>query len=1055
MKKFKVRIKKAPKMDMGGYMPMYQVGGQDPLPTLDEPGYYSQAPQAAAPVAPVPTDSLMRDTTAVAPQPAVVTKTPQGAVKKAAPKKQGLAIDPNNNATPFLDYAVPFGTGLAAGAGLFGGYKMMQKSTAAADATAAAARGSSIVTPYNPKNTLQIASREMKAKSIVDAIKNRGAYSVDELAELKQMGVTEEYIRNVMSTSAKAAREMIPELDAAAAARRGAGAAKAGEGMWDAVKAGYSALRATPWIKALRKEDGGEMGYYQEGGDPDSTLENVVEFLDPTGVSSYDDVYRTFQDPESKWWEKGLSVAGALPIVGKFGKAAKVVGELSKAKQAMRIAGRVMTPVAQMDKYVNPVSRFVAGATAKGLENAPKAVKAVANFGSMSNQANRFWNGSDMLMGYPGKEYGGEMEQMAYGGQMGYGLELNSRRVYTDMPPSKQDGIGRVLQPVDEEDATYEAERNEVLVGDVDKDGQDEMMVFGGKRHTQGGTPANKPGFIFSDTKNLRMKGPIVEEFGKTAGKKQYTPAELAKQYDLNKYKAVLDDDQADETQRRTAEIMIDNYQKKLGKLAMVQESMKGFPQGVPEIAAKAFPELAEQMQQPQGEQQPMNPAEAAYGGYYAYGGVPQMQNAGATPKQLPEWFQFFTKANTPKGAISRTGKPTTYDPGTGNAAYDDYDYWQKMALQDGRKEFSGRKDMQEYVFNKLIQENPGAINGMVKDYGYPSAHTLADGVFGARSAQAFKQRLRTNQPNLIPSKMPAQIKVNIPLPGIPANPMNPTGAAAQQPKPGQPYLPYHALDKANLLEAISRPVKSYGPRMFLPDVQETQGYYDQPDYNPLLSAANTRAQMNNTFGNTGAAMAANSYNPDLYAGLIQETNRSRANNLQTANQISSANTDIRNKSNVMNAEMMGSDYDKWVKTQEETDTAKKLKMRKDIIPAAGNMLNNRAQMQAKNMMYPEFAVAGNFWQDMPFAKGYRVGSGDQPSAAAGTREDFYARYPAYKEAYNSGDLKTKMEVDKLYMQHVQQTRQAMSRNPSNYMGNMYGPNANMFMQQDPDNPIR
>lgn len=203
-------------------------------------------------------------------------------------------------------------------------------------------------------------------------------------------------------------------------------------------------------------------------------------------------------------------------------------------------------------------------------------------------------------------------DQMAYGGQLGYGLDLGAKRVYADMTDNPYDSVSDTLQPVDRSVADIEAELGETIIGDFDQDGQNEHMKVGGKRHSQGGTPLKVPdgSFVYSDTKRMRIGGPVLSMFGKSASaKKKYTPAQLAKQYDINSYKAILEDPHTDELAKSTAANMIANYEKKLGGLALLQESMKGFPQGIPQIA---MPYLQTMM--PADEQgQP----EMEYGGYY------------------------------------------------------------------------------------------------------------------------------------------------------------------------------------------------------------------------------------------------------------------------------------------------------------------------------------------------------------------------------------------------------------------------------------------------------
>lgn len=155
------------------------------------------------------------------------------------------------------------------------------------------------------------------------------------------------------------------------------------------------------------------------------------------------------------------------------------------------------------------------------------------------------------------------------------------------------------LGPVPENQANLEAEKGETaFVPDVD--GLPAHYKIGGKRHSQGGTPLNLPenSFIFSDTSGMKIKDPkILEEFGMPTKKGGYTPADVAKKYDLNKYREILADKSTDRMARETAEKMIANYNVKLAKLALYQESKKGFPDGIPTVA---LPYMAMNAVQPQ-----------------------------------------------------------------------------------------------------------------------------------------------------------------------------------------------------------------------------------------------------------------------------------------------------------------------------------------------------------------------------------------------------------------------------------------------------------------------
>ena len=149
--------------------------------------------------------------------------------------------------------------------------------------------------------------------------------------------------------------------------------------------------------------------------------------------------------------------------------------------------------------------------------------------------------------------------------------------------------INRTLKPTTKENATLEAEVGETIVTNLSGDGIPEFYKVGGKRHYKGGTPLNVPenSFIFSRDKSMKIDDPeVLKMFGKTGkSKKSYTPAELSTSYDLNKYKEILADPSSSIRDRETAEQMIKNYNLKLGALALVQESIKGFDNGIPNIA--------------------------------------------------------------------------------------------------------------------------------------------------------------------------------------------------------------------------------------------------------------------------------------------------------------------------------------------------------------------------------------------------------------------------------------------------------------------------------------
>jgi hypothetical protein len=213
--------------------------------------------------------------------------------------------------------------------------------------------------------------------------------------------------------------------------------------------------------------------------------------------------------------------------------------------------------------------------------------------------------------------------QMAYGGQMGYGLDLGARRLWMNQNSDDNSEVTDSIEEVPREQANIEAEGGETALIPYQKDGTYIHKKIKGNRHTEGGVPLNVPEgtFIYSDTKKMKLGGPVLQMFGKSEkSTKKFTPATLAKQYNIDKYKAILDDPKSDPIKKRTAELMLQNFQKKLSQLALVQESKKGFPQGIPEVARDYYQQMqqAEQAKQtsaPQNQiQQPQEAQEQQQG---------------------------------------------------------------------------------------------------------------------------------------------------------------------------------------------------------------------------------------------------------------------------------------------------------------------------------------------------------------------------------------------------------------------------------------------------------
>jgi hypothetical protein len=403
------------------------------------------------------------------------------------------------------------------------------------------------------------------------------------------------------------------------------------------------------------------------------------------------------------------------------------------------------------------------------------------------------------------KDGGQSTRTSKYTGQSsGYGLNLGHRTVYADQPDNPYSSASKTLQPVPRDKANIEAEKGETVYGDIDGDGQNEHMNIAGKRHVDGGTPLNVPegAFIYSDTNKMRIKDPeVLKFFGVTSVPKiGITPATIAKKYDINKYKAILQDPNTDKLAKETAEKMIQNYEQKLGYLALIQESMKGFPQGIPAVAEKVmgamqqgqgqspqpggaepngvqeYPEGQEPQQQGPEEEQAegpegQNPEEEQmeqeapvpqrWGGSaglrrFINGGDPNdplgisQMFSGANPAtpgaapatsayNLPAWYKPWVYSNTKKGRTSPKGPSSTYNYVQGNPVYDDYQYWRGQSGRD----FNNAADYQKYVFDAIQKGNPDAYKYMEDTWGKTAAGRYDDSIMGARTMYMAGQRIK------------------------------------------------------------------------------------------------------------------------------------------------------------------------------------------------------------------------------------------------------------------------------------------------------------------------
>ena len=279
--------------------------------------------------------------------------------------------------------------------------------------------------------------------------------------------------------------------------------------------------------------------------------------------------------------------------------------------------------------------------------------------------------------------------------------------------------VNKTLKPVPRNLANLEAEKDEIAMI-PDKGGIPSTFVIGGKRHHSGGTPLFLPtdSFIFSDTAKMRIKDPVIlAQFGMPYRKSGYTPAEIAKKYDINKYKKILADPDTDRLQRETAELMIANNNLKLAKLAIYQESMKGFPQGMPQVGMPYLEEMeidpAQFVQENpgQGEDETEEADNMSrFGGPY----LPKAQwGKNTQSKMLPKFGEYSPNAGAADAYASAEPVKST----------------EGVSGKEGVEGVEGKPLTGKYQDWEMIKKKKAGISGIAKAEGF---------LTGLRGAQAF-----------------------------------------------------------------------------------------------------------------------------------------------------------------------------------------------------------------------------------------------------------------------------------------------------------------------------
>lgn len=274
--------------------------------------------------------------------------------------------------------------------------------------------------------------------------------------------------------------------------------------------------------------------------------------------------------------------------------------------------------------------------------------------------------------------------------------------------------ISNTLKPVKREHANLEAEVGEVAVTPGGPDGVPKFFKIGGKNHYDGGTPLSLPEntFIFSKTRSMIIKDPkILKEL--TGSTKPASPADLAKKFDYSEYVAVLQNENSDPVERKTAQMMIESMMYKLGQIAIIQEAKKGFPSGIPLVAVPYLEKagidpqmlLPKTQQEPQqGDprmQQQMDPAMQEQ-----MGQQPQQQ---MDPRMMQEQMEPMPEGQEPMGQPESMEQYPTMQSGGGYKSYEDM----KMKMNAARAAMPAKPMLtpeQQRAQNRQIMGQIGEI---------------------------------------------------------------------------------------------------------------------------------------------------------------------------------------------------------------------------------------------------------------------------------------------------------------------------------------------------------
>jgi hypothetical protein len=523
--------------------------------------------------------------------------------------------------------------------------------------------------------------------------------------------------------------------------------------------------------------------------------------------------------------------------------------------------------------------------------------------------------------------------------------------------------------------------------------------ITGDRHHSGGvkltGTQAPEGSFIFSDTAKMRLSGPILKMFGKSEDKK-YTPAEIAKQYDVNKYLAILKDKNSDPLRRDTAKMMVENYQKKLGGLALLQESKKGFRDGIPQVAFPYLQSIMDAMPQQTTQSQGFSDmSEAKYGGYlqrFQIGNEVKTVAQKAKDRKEIEGWKLVGK-DSGRTYYEKNTKVKDAIPGTPGSAIS-----VRQAIPGGKAGTAWEKfiidQLQKGVtIEELAAKKHGTIAGLQR---YKQYYKPVPGTSGTPEEWRKDYRYIEDDP-----VNPTGGTTNTNTPGT-------TTSDNSGPKPGNPgqmqssSYPSRWMtpDKVNMLASMALP-----PKKFLPFIPAMNIQTPQPVFEDWRAKAAARQAMYNTaartMGNYGPTQGL-AANLSFMAGqqgdpLIQDIAQTEARNVAVANQFSPMIAETANKMAEYEAKRKQSLYDGNVVANQQYRNSWRDYMNKNA-RTFGQGWNNAAMLAAMNATNENFQIDPRSGRVMFRNLGDPFSTGNSPKSTGLTQQQYLDALKALKD---------------------------------------------------------